>query len=1599
MTAVTTSAAPRRRLPALPIAVAVLVGLVAALLSPLGASAAVVLSGVVVGPTGTPIPALKVTVVLAADGSTISSATTSSSGAFSLPGLTPGDYTEYTLQFPATGTTFAQYLGGSSTLAGAQVLGLSTGGGNTSYVRAALAASGKVSGKVTTASGAALASASVTLYQADSAGEWLPIKTVTTSTSGSYSFASLEPGDYRLQAKKGTTYPPVYSGGSSTLRAATDVGVVAGVTTTSHFKLGTVAKISGTVRTDAGAALPGVKVTAWRYAGEVDASTDIEELHATTVTTSATGAYTVTGLTPGEYTLYFEAPDGSGYGSTFLGNEAESHQATVIIVGSGASITGKNMTLQPGGSISGSLKREGVSDPIPNVRVSLLGYEDDPDDPLSTPRTTYTGVDGTFTFEGVGPGDYAVVFGAFTVDEGFEDISWARRGWSEIEMTPGLDVTNVHRTTVSRPEYVPNVGTEPEISMQGGVNFWEVGSNLEVSLGTWPSSGYPATGGYQWYRDGELIPGATEYTYSPVPADLGHTLTVELTRYDWSYGPGSYLTAASPTIVTGDAPTRYGDFPTILGSHTVGKVQSVDPSTWEVLDNAGQEPGVDLGILWSFTWQRSTDLNTWTDLETAPTHVATAADLLEGPYLRVSMHGERYGYEDAAWVTTPVSIQMGEFTPVTAASITTTATTWKANPGVWSPAPTAPVYLWSVYDADNQLIETQGGQTLSRAGRSGKLVTLTITLNDDQIEEEVIHLVAQKGPALTTSSSLALTGSARVGEVILAPALDWSPTPTSQTYKWQYYTGTAWKTIAGATANGYQIPATYKGKKLRVVMTASTTNFVTSSRISSSSATVVTGFAPTPIFAPSHINGEVAAGSQVIIDSGIWIPEATSYTYLWRHRDSLMDTTPTTISGATSTSYTIPASLVGKYLEVVVTAKRAGHANGTSTLLLGEVTAGRLVSTVLPIVTKVDATTYHVTKGTWSPAATSSDYKWISITAEGNDSYFGSGDTVDATGSTWDTSNSAAFSPVDVIVTAEKSGWTDGELRIPVKNGTFQLSTVAMVDPGNATAGTAFTSSNPVFNNPPDGHAFAYQWQYKNSTGSWVSISGATAAAYIPSGAYVNKEVRLRVQATATRYATHTSYSDPVTVLIGDPPVPGVVADAPRIDGQPAAIGAKLTVDPGVWNVAGLAFTYQWQHRPDSGSSWVNIAGATTSTFTPSAALFDEEVNVVITAKKAGYQTANAEVAIDAPVTFGQLTNVTKPTVSKSGSTLTVTKGKWNVTPTSYQYRWYRVDAAGAATLVGTEPSYTLVFADSGSYVYAEVIAEKEVHFDGSVIVTGRAGPAILPSSTITIGGDRLVGETLSADVPGWNLDSPTVTYQWTRSGVAIAGATASSYSPVAGDLGKTIAVKIVAKKAGYPSYSGTVSAGKILSQTLPVNVTAPSVAVPGDGIARVGTQLTASPGTWSLPSMTFGYQWYRGTTTINGATAATYTPTVDDLEQDVWVRVTASKSGYTSATAKSEITAVMIGTAPAPSSAIVISLVSGSYQPNAVTWSPVATVTYQWVYSPDGLTWGPLPGASSSSLSTTVAQSGWMIRLHVTAKRPGHETSSIQSNELIVAP
>ncbi|RXZ71730.1 cell wall-binding repeat-containing protein [Agromyces albus] len=69
---------------------------------------------------------------------------------------------------------------------------------------------------------------------------------------------------------------------------------------------------------------------------------------------------------------------------------------------------------------------------------------------------------------------------------------------------------------------------------------------------------------------------------------------------------------------------------------------------------------------------------------------------------------------------------------------------------------------------------------------------------------------------------------------------------------------------------------------------------------------------------------------------------------------------------------------------------------------------------------------------------------------------------------------------------------------------------------------------------------------------------------------------------------------------------------------------------------------------------------------------------------------------------------------------------------------------------------------------------------------------------TPTIIGDPVVGSMLMA-VPGdWQPAPVELSFQWTRDGLPIAGATETSYEPSATDAGTAIAVEVIATKEGY---------------------------------------------------------------------------------------------------------------------------------------------------------------------------------------------------------
>ncbi|MBO3739603.1 hypothetical protein [Actinoplanes flavus] len=159
----------------------------------------------------------------------------------------------------------------------------------------------------------------------------------------------------------------------------------------------------------------------------------------------------------------------------------------------------------------------------------------------------------------------------------------------------------------------------------------------------------------------------------------------------------------------------------------------------------------------------------------------------------------------------------------------------------------------------------------------------------------------------------AVTGSVRVGSTVRAAVGSWDPAPASYSYQWTA-NGVV---IAGATASSYQIPASLRGKRLGVTVTAKRADRI-STRASSSAAVVGYGAAPKASAKPK-INGTVKAGRTVKATVGAWSPKPTSYRYEWRVNGKLV---------AVTSSLKIKKSWAGKRLTLTVIAKRTGHYDG-----------------------------------------------------------------------------------------------------------------------------------------------------------------------------------------------------------------------------------------------------------------------------------------------------------------------------------------------------------------------------------------------------------------------------------------------------------------------------------------------------------------------------------------------------------------------------------------------------------------------------------------------------------------------------------------------
>jgi hypothetical protein len=239
------------------------------------------------------------------------------------------------------------------------------------------------------------------------------------------------------------------------------------------------------------------------------------------------------------------------------------------------------------------------------------------------------------------------------------------------------------------------------------------------------------------------------------------------------------------------------------------------------------------------------------------------------------------------------------------------------------------------------------------------------------------------------------------------------------------------------------------------------------------------------------------------------------------------------------------------------------------------------------------------------------------------------------------------------------------------------------------------------------------------------------------------------------------------------------------------------------------------------------------------------------------------------------------------------------------------------------------------------------------------AMPSPAPSAGPTVSGVLQQGAKLTASPGTWaGTGDVTYAYQWHRCDAngahctSIHGATKSTYTQVAADVGKTLALNVNATDTtgstpGYAPLAGLVAAA---ANPL-VAPSQPTIT----GRAAVGQALTVGAPQWTGAPTATTYAWERCNangricTPIAGATAQSYTVAVDDVGATLLAAVTATAGSYTQTLLSLPTTAVVaapIGPAASGRPSIGGTLRAGSRlggRPGTWVGTGTITYTYQW--------------------------------------------------------
>lgn len=753
------------------------------------------------------------------------------------------------------------------------------------------------------------------------------------------------------------------------------------------------------------------------------------------------------------------------------------------------------------------------------------------------------------------------------------------------------------------------------------------------------------------------------------------------------------------------------------------------------------------------------------------------------------------------------------------------------------------------------------------------------------------------------------------------------------------------------------------------------------------------------------ITGTFRVGATLTASPGTWTSGATLL-YQWTRVPfdascSCFYEAPVPIPGATSSTYVLQSADAGYYVGLAIIGEKSGLVSSTSAVNPGLVQGTAMVAGT-PTITGTVAVgnTLSANKGTWTPASPTLGYQWRR----------GAIDIPGATESTYQVTPADVGAPLSVIVIGSASNYQ-------MAAGTSAAT--ASVALGTLTKPTPTISGVPAVGNELTGVPGTWGPGSVDLTYQWLrgtTVVG-TSLAYTVVSADRGQSLTFKVSGAKTGYSSTSATSTAVTGVnpFTQSPTPTISVSG----GGSPAVGKTLTATPGTWSPT-PTLTYLWKRGADT------ISGATTASYTLSAADEGKAITVTVTATLSTYPTTPKTSQPTEAVAKGSFTSTPVPTVTTggvpvssggvvaTGVTLTavpfVSPAVWVPTQDSFTYQWF-VGESAVADPSASQTTYLVKPADLGKQITVKVTAKKAGYTDtsrSSVATAAVTYPLIAtaPTPTITVSGSgaAAVGKTLTV-VPGTTPAGATITgYQWKRGTSAtgeftdIPGATSSAtYTLTSDDDNKFIRAQVTWAKSGNadtPKWATTLAIAKGTFITTPSPVLS--------GTLTVGETLTVDPGSWS-PSQdgNFTYVWKRAASatatswsTISGVSGNTYQLAAADRGQFIRVEVTGSRAGYNPATLFKVSSAAILAPMSAPTPTISVSgggvaAVGKTLTATPGSWSPSPTLTYVWKRGTETIS-----GATTATYTLTATDEGKAITVTVT----GTLATYVQTSKTSVA-